>query len=183
MLNRVQIKFYCTVSTYCCGSHRLSPPPPRARPCWHPNLLHLWWGSVIAHAGGPGHAGEAGGDVGPVRRSAVPHGRGPNRRKQCRIWRFDWNADSSHNDNRQDFILDWTLLLLFRVQVVRKWNAGLVLIDLLFIFWQLCGNVVVYIESNFHVKIIYLHKHLAVSTEMSNMIWYGLEIWIWKSIF
>ena len=72
----------------CCGC-RSRPPPLRARPRWHPHLLHLWRGSVGAHNGGPGHAGEAGGDVGPVGRSAVPHGRSPNRRSQRWIWRFE----------------------------------------------------------------------------------------------
>lgn len=52
------------------------------------DVLHLWGGPVGPHAGGPGHAGEAGGDAGPVRCSAVPHGWSPNRRQQSWLWRF-----------------------------------------------------------------------------------------------
>lgn len=70
-------------------------PSPRARPCRHPVLLHLWRGSVGAHAGGPGHTGEAGGDAGPECRSAVSHGRSPNRRRQKRIWRFETRLRSN----------------------------------------------------------------------------------------
>lgn len=63
----------------------------RARPRRRADLLHVWRGSVGAHAGGPGYAGEAGGDVGPVRKPAVPHGRSANRGNQGWFWRFGLN--------------------------------------------------------------------------------------------
>lgn len=56
--------------------------PSRVRPRGRPHLLHLRRGPVLADAGGPGHAGEAGGHAGSVCGSAVPHGRRENGRNQ-----------------------------------------------------------------------------------------------------
>ena len=57
-------------------------PPLRMRPGRRADLLHLRRGPVGADAGGPGHAGEAGGDAGAVGSPALPHGRSPHGRQQ-----------------------------------------------------------------------------------------------------
>lgn len=52
-----------------------------------PHVLHLWGGFVSPDVWGSGHTGPAGGDAGPVRHTAVPHGWSQNRRAVGRIWR------------------------------------------------------------------------------------------------